>query len=416
MPKDIAGTVDQASPVAVPVAAGGSAVFPVLVALGVCHFLNDMVQSLIPSLYPLLKTSYHLDFGEVGLITLAFQLSASMLQPLVGMYTDRRPLPFSLPIGMGFSLVGLLLLATASSYAGLLVAASMVGVGSSVFHPEASRVARMASGGRHGMAQSIFQVGGNAGQATGPLLAAVVVLSRGQPAVAWFALPTLLGMVILGRVGLWYKQHLARLAKNGAAVVAARAGTLSPRRLGMAIAVLTALTFSKAVYTASLTNYLTFYLIQKFALSVHAAQLHLFAFLAAVAAGTLLGGPIGDRIGRNNVIWLSILGVLPFTLLLPYAGLLGTEILIVIIGMLLASALPAILVYALELVPGRVGMIAGLFFGLSFGLSGISAAGLGMLADYTSIGLVYQICSYMPAIGLLAVFLPNVNRRKAVAA
>jgi FSR family fosmidomycin resistance protein-like MFS transporter len=421
MPKDVAEDAVTAIHLPVRLAISGATAFPLLIALSFCHLLNDMMQSLIPAIYPMLKTSYHLDFAQVGLITLAFQLSASLLQPMVGMYTDRRPLPYSLSIGMGSSLVGMLLLASATSYAGLIVAASMVGVGSSVFHPESSRVARMASGGRHGLAQSLFQVGGNIGQAIGPLLAAVVVLSRGQSSVAWFALPALLGMVVLSRIGIWYRDHLPLRARGAstasiAANAALRPGqTLSRGRVRVSIAVLTALTFSKAIYTTSLQNYLTFYLIQKFHLSVHAAQLSLFAFLSAVAVGTLVGGPLGDKIGRNNVIWISIIGALPFTLMLPYAGLVFSEVLIVLIGMIVSSAFPAILVYALELVPGRIGMIAGLFYGLSFGLAGLGAATLGVVADATSIGFVFRLCSYLPAIGLLAAFLPNLHEHRTVA-
>jgi FSR family fosmidomycin resistance protein-like MFS transporter len=417
MPKAVAESAAPAIHLPARPTAVGATALPMLLLLSFCHLLNDTMSSLIPAIYPMLKTSYHLDFAQVGLITLAYQFSASLLQPLVGLYTDRHPQPYSLPIGMASSLLGILLLASATSYAGLIVAASMVGVGSSVFHPEASRVARMASAGRYGLAQSLFQVGGNVGQAIGPLLAAVVVLSRGQGSIAWFALIALLGIVALSWVGRWYRARLREAPARktgGPARRAAVAGVqLSRQRVGLTVAVLAALIFSKFIYLTSLQNYLTFYLIQKFALSVHAAQLHLFMFLASVAVGTLVGGPIGDRIGRSNVIWMSIVGVLPFTLMLPYAGLGLTDVLIVLIGLILASAFPAILVYAQELMPGRVGLTAGLFFGLAFGLSGIGAAALGSLADATSISLVYRVCSYLPAIGLLAGFLPKLHRHQA---
>ncbi|MBU6498785.1 MAG: MFS transporter [Rhodospirillales bacterium] len=408
------GEIDRVAVAAMPAEADAeSATFPVIVALSFCHLLNDMMQSLIPALYPMIKTQFALDFGQIGLITLAFQMTASMLQPAVGLVTDRRPMPYSLAVGMGFSLVGLLLLSIASSYTMLLAAASLVGVGSSVFHPEASRVARMASGGRHGLAQSLFQVGGNAGQAIGPLLAAVVVLARGQSSIAWFSIAAMLAMLVLGRVGMWYGAR-ARVASRPRRARPAVGGVeLSRGRVFFIIAVLGALTFSKNVYTASLSSYFTFYLIQKFGLSVHAAQMHLFVFMASIALGTLLGGPLGDRIGRKTVIWMSILGVLPFSLALPYVGLAWTGMLTVIIGLLMASAFPAILVYAQELVPGRVGLIAGIFFGLAFGLGGLGAAVLGRIADATSIGYVYRLCAFLPAIGLLTIFLPDLGLRRA---
>jgi FSR family fosmidomycin resistance protein-like MFS transporter len=378
---------------------------PILVAISFSHLLNDLIQSLIPAIYPVLKDAFHLDFGQIGLITFTFQLTASLLQPLVGHFTDKRPQPFSLVVGMGFTLIGLLTLSFAGSYGVLLLAAGLVGMGSSVFHPESSRVARMASGGRHGMAQSVFQVGGNTGTALGPLLAAFIVVPRGQGSIAWFSAVALLAMVILFGVGRWYGGKLASLkAKPRGAAGAAKH---SRARVFWAVTILMLLVFSKNFYLASISSYFTFYLIDKFQLSVQDAQVHLFVFLAAVAAGTVLGGPIGDRIGRKYVIWISILGVLPFTLALPYANLFWTGVLSVLIGLILASAFSAILVFATELVPGRVGMIAGLFYGLSFGMGGLGAAVLGHVADLTSIETVYRICSFLPAIGLLTYFLPH---------
>lgn len=373
------------------------------------------MQSVIPAVYPILKTSYHLDFGQIGLITLTIQLTASLLQPLIGMFTDRRPTPFSLPVGMGFTLVGLLLLSTAPTYHAILLAVGMVGIGSSVFHPESSRVARMASGGRHGLAQSLFQVGGNFGTSLGPLLAAFVVLPEGQRSIAWFSAAALIAIVVLSRVSLWYKHNGHRTGKSHARKAGVD-GHPSSRGIAIALAVLGSLMLSKFVYMASLSSYYTFFLISRFHVSVQNAQIHLFVFLGAVAAGTVIGGPIGDRIGRKLVIWCSILGILPFTLLLPYASLFWTGPLTVIIGMMLASAFPAIVVYAQELVPGKVGTISGLFFGLAFGLAGLGAAVLGQLADSTSIEFVYRVCSVLPALGLLTVFLPDmgtVRRRGA---
>jgi MFS transporter, FSR family, fosmidomycin resistance protein len=407
----VSAPVSAAGP-GLPTADRRATVFPVLAAISFSHLLNDMVQSLIPAIYPILKGVYHLDFGEIGLITLANQATASLLQPVVGHYTDRRPMPYSLPAGMGFTLVGLGLLSIAPNFAALLLAVALVGVGSAVFHPESSRVARLASGGQHGLAQSVFQVGGNAGASFGPLLAAFIVLPRGQLSVAWFLLAVLLAIGILWRVGRWYRFHQIRSARVGADA-SARAPLLPPRRVAAAIAVLVALVFSKYVYLASLTSYYTFYLISKFHVSVQNAQLHLFLFLGAVAAGTIIGGPIGDRIGRKYVIWASILGVLPFTVLLPYANLFWTGVLSVLIGLILSSAFSAILVYAQELVPGRVGMISGLFFGLAFGVAGIGAAILGSLADHTSITFVYRICSFLPLIGLLAGLLPDMAQEPA---
>ncbi|MEX3946636.1 MFS transporter [Paraburkholderia sp. EG287B] len=384
-------------------------VYSVLGAISFSHLLNDMIQSLILAIYPMLKDNFSLSFTQIGLITLTYQITASMLQPLVGFFTDKRPLPYSLPVGMGFTLCGLLLMSVAPTFGVLLVAAALVGCGSSVFHPESSRVARMASGGRHGLAQSLFQVGGNAGTSLGPLLAAVIVIPHGQRSIAWFSAAALVGMVVLTQIGRWYKAHPA-MKKKRAEVAHV---TLSRKRVATAMGVLVLLVFSKYFYLASINSYFTFYLIDRFHLSVQAAQIHLFVFLAAVAAGTIIGGPVGDRIGRKYVIWVSILGVAPFTLLLPYANLFWTGVLTVIIGVVLASAFSAILVYAQELIPGKVGMVAGLFFGFAFGLGGIGAAVLGQLADATSIGFVYKVCSFLPLIGVLTVLLPDVEGKRA---
>jgi MFS transporter, FSR family, fosmidomycin resistance protein len=378
----------------------------VLAAISFCHVLNDMMQSLLPSIYPILKSSFHLNFTQIGFISLAYQITASLLQPVIGHYTDQKPKPYSLPIGMVFTLFGLLLLAVAPSFPVLLLAASLIGMGSAVFHPESSRVARMASGGKHGFAQSFFQVGGNTGSAIGPLLAVLIVLPYGQVGSAWFSLAALLGIVVLIRVSRWYKTRLSHLQGRPADRDEESSG-LPRNKVIAAIAVLVALVFSKYFYLASLTSYYTFYLMTKFHVSVRSSQLHLFVFLAAVAAGTFMGGPIGDRVGRKAVIWCSILGVLPFTLVLPYANLFWTGVLSIIIGFIIASAFSAILVYAQELVPGRVGMISGLFFGLAFGMGGIGAAVLGKLADMTSIVFVYKVCAYLPAIGLLTSLLPS---------
>ncbi|HET9020059.1 MAG TPA: MFS transporter [Acetobacteraceae bacterium] len=385
------------------------ATFAVVGALALSHLLNDTMQSLMPALYPMLKQNLGLDFGQVGLITLCFQITASLLQPVVGIVTDRRPMPYSLAIGMGFTLCGLLLLSVAPSLPMLLLAAATIGMGSAVFHPEASRMARYASGGRHGLAQSVFQVGGNAGSALGPLLAAFVVLPEGQRSVAWFSLAALTGMAILSGVGRWFVRHQAgRKSKARTAVVTTG---LSRRRVMWSLAILVALIFSKFFYMASIGTYFTFYLMHRFGVSIQAAQVDLFIFLAAAAAGTFFGGPLGDRIGRKYVIWMSIAGVLPFTLALPYAGLTATLILIVPIGLILSSAFSAIIVYAQELMPGKVGMVSGLFFGFAFGMGGLGAAALGELADMTSIDMVYRVCAFLPAIGLLTAFLPNLERR-----
>lgn len=387
---------------------GGGTAFAVLVALSVSHLLNDTIQSLIAAVYPVLKESYALTFTQIGLITLAFQVTASLLQPLVGLYTDRRPLPFSLALGMGVTLSGLLLLSAADNFPAILLAAAFVGVGSAVFHPEASRMARLASGGRHGLAQSLFQVGGNGGSALGPLLAAFVVVPWGQGSLAWFSVAAVVAMLILARVGLWYRTHLAERAVRKAVPPVP---PVSARRAAFAIGILLCLIFSKYFYLASLTSYYTLYLIDTFGVGVADAQLRLFVFLGAVAAGTFLGGPVGDRVGFKAVIWGSILGVLPFTLALPHADLFWTMVLTVPIGLILASAFSAIMVYAQELLPSRVGMVAGLFFGFAFGMGGVGAAVLGWLADQTSIGYVYQVCAFLPLIGLLTAFLPDLRRR-----
>lgn len=399
----------MSSTVAATAATGGETRFKVLAAISLSHFLNDMLQSLIIAIYPLLKGNYDLNFTQIGLLTLTYQITASLLQPVVGWYTDRHPQPFSLVTGMGSTLTGLLLLSHAPSFPLLLLGASVVGLGSSIFHPESSRVARMASGGRHGLAQSIFQVGGNGGTAMGPLLAALIVLPLGQGSLAWFALVALLAMMVLFRVGQWYQaQHRQQSAAR------ARPHNDLPRhRVVIAVGVLLMLIFSKHFYLASLTSYYTFYLMEHFGLPAQSAQLHLFLFLFAVAAGTVLGGPIGDRIGRKQVIWFSILGIAPFTLLLPHVGLTGTTILTFIIGFILASAFPAILVYAQELLPGRIGTISGLFFGFAFGMGGLGAALLGRLADHAGIVYVYHLCAWLPLIGVIAILLPNLKTARA---
>ena len=390
--------------------AADTAVYSVVIALGACHFLNDMMQSMLAAIYPMLKSNYGLDFGQIGILTLTFQVTASLLQPVIGAYADERPLSYSLPVGMGCTFVGLLLLAFAGHYWILLAGASCIGLGSAVFHPESSRVARLASGGRHGTAQSIFQVGGNLGTASGPLLAAFIILPAGQASVAWFSAAALVGVVVLTRVGSWYGRY--RAAASGRRKPAPVA-QYSRRRVVGTLTVLALLVFSKYIYLASLTSYYIFYLMQKFAITVQDAQLRLFLFLGAVAVGTLVGGPVGDRIGRKSVIWLSILGVLPFTMALPYANLFWTSVLSVVIGLLLASAFPAIVVFAQEMVPQRVGMVAGLFFGFAFGMGGIAAAVLGQVADAKGIEYVYRICAFLPMIGLLTIFLPNTRRRTA---
>jgi MFS transporter, FSR family, fosmidomycin resistance protein len=383
-------------------------VLSVLGAVSFCHFLNDLIQSLLPAIYPLLKANYALDYTQIGLIALTFNLTASLLQPVVGTYTDRRPMPYSLALGMGFTLLGLLLLSKAA-YPWLLLAAALVGTGSSVFHPESSRIARLASGGQHGFAQSFFQVGGNLGTATGPLLAAFIILPNGQSSIAWFSLVALLAIMLLLRVGAWYRDHMRERANKPAAVAADHG--LPGGQVALAIGVLLVLIFSKYFYLASLSTYLTFYLMERFHITTQSAQIHLFLFLGSIALGTLVGGPVGDRVGRKYVIWVSILGVLPFTLLLPHVDLFWTSVLTVVIGLILSSAFSAILVYAQELLPGKVGMIAGLFFGFAFGMGGLGAALLGLLADAKGIEYVYEICAFLPALGLLTILLPNLHRR-----
>jgi len=377
-----------------------------LVILGVslCHLLNDVMQSLLAAVYPLLHDEFRLDFWQIGLMTLAFQATASLLQPLIGLYTDKRPIPQSLPVGMGSTMCGLFFLATAASYPLLLAGACLIGIGSAIFPPEASRVARLASGGKFGTAQSLFQVGGNFGTAIGPLLAAFIVVPLGRPSIAWFSLAALLGMAILWQVGNWYGRYQKA---NAGRPQPSRVLPLPRHRIILAIVVLAFLVFSKNAYTASISSFYTFFLIDKFALSTQQSQLMLFLFLGAMALGTVLGGPVGDRIGALSVIWVSILGVLPFTLLLPHVDLFWTGVLSVVIGLILASAFPAIVVFAQELVPGRVGMIAGIFFGFAFGMGGISAALLGVLADVRGIRYVYWLCSFLPILGLLTVFLPR---------
>lgn len=406
-----AGTARPAAPAVSPAstASANSTTFAVILSLSFCHLLNDMMQSLVPALYPILKESYALSFGQVGLITLAFQCTASMLQPLVGLYTDKKPQPYSLMVGMGFTLIGLLLMSRANSYPLILLAAALIGMGSSVFHPEASRVARMAAGGRYGLAQSLFQVGGNMGSAAGPLLAAFIVVPHGQHSIVWFSAAALVAMFVLFQVGGWYARRRAGqppLAR-GKAAFAAAAPALPRRRVAVAVAILVALLFSKNVYSASLGSYFTFYLMTRFGVDVATAQLYLFAFLVGIVGGTIAGGAVGDRIGRIPVMWFSILGALPFALMLPYANLFWTGVLAVTVAMIMASAFSAILVYAQELMPGRVGLVAGMFFGFSFGLGGLGAAALGELADWTSIETVYKVTPFLLLLGILTAFLPS---------
>jgi FSR family fosmidomycin resistance protein-like MFS transporter len=394
-----------------------STTFAVILSLSFCHLLNDMMQSLVPALYPILKDSYALSFGQIGLITLAFQCTASMLQPVVGMYTDRKPQPYSLMVGMGFTLIGLLLMSRANTYPLILFAAALIGMGSSVFHPEASRVARMAAGGRYGLAQSLFQVGGNMGSAAGPLLAAFIVVPAGQQSIVWFSAAAFVAMAVLFQVGGWYSRRRAEsksaaakpTARNkvGSATASPLSRPLSRRRVGIAIAILVALLFSKNVYSASLGSYFTFYLIAKFGVEVQTAQIYLFAFLVGIVAGTIAGGIVGDKVGRIPVMWFSIVGALPFALLLPHANLFWTGVLAVAVAMIMASAFSAILVYAQELLPGRVGLVSGMFFGFSFGLGGLGAAALGQLADLTSIETVYKVTPFLLLLGLLTAFLPR---------
>jgi FSR family fosmidomycin resistance protein-like MFS transporter len=386
------------------------AVMRILGAVAFVHLLNDLIQALLPSIYPMLKEQFSLSFTEVGLITLTFQCTASMLQPWIGLYTDRRPIPFLLPAAMCFTLAGILMLSVVSTFPALLAASALIGVGSSAFHPEASRVARMASGGRFGFAQSLFQVGGNTGSALGPLLAAGIVVGRAQGNIAWFSLFAVVAIAVLYRVSHWYKEHLLTFRRKAGA---GHGPKLSRKQVLGALGVLALLVFSKYIYMSSLTSYYTFYLIEKFSLPVASTQIYLFLFLAAVAAGTFLGGPIGDRIGRKRVIWISILGAAPFTLALPYANLFWCAVLTVIIGFVISSAFSAIVVFAQELVPGNVGMISGIFFGLMFGISGISAAAMGKLADVAGIGFVFNMCSFLPLLGILTVLLPNIEGEAA---
>jgi FSR family fosmidomycin resistance protein-like MFS transporter len=396
----------------VPAPAATKAVFRILAAVSVCHMLNDMVQSLLPSIYPILKNEFRLNFSQVGLLSLIYQVVASLLQPFIGLYTDRRPMPYALAVGMCFTLAGIVMLALAPTFGLLLMAAAVIGAGSAIFHPESSRIARIASGGQHGFAQSFFQVGGNAGSAIGPLLAAFIVLPFGQRGVAWFSVAAATGIVILYRVGRWRSHHLARATADH--LHADNRPSLPHRQVIRAFAVLVALIFSKYFYIASMVGYFTFYLISRFHVSVRSSQLHLFVFLGAAAAGTFFGGPIGDRIGPKYVIWGSILGVLPFTLLLPHANLFWTGILSAVIGFVIASAFSAIVVYAQEMIPGRVGLVSGIFFGLAFGMGGIGSAVLGRVADLTSIDYVYRLCAWLPAIGLLAWLLPNLDKPSAL--
>ena len=389
-----------------PKSAAPAASFAIVLALSFSHFLNDLVQALLPAIYPIIKDSYNLDFAQIGLLTLAFQLTASLLQPLVGIMTDRRPQPFSLLAGMGLTLVGLIVLAYATSYGLLLLGAAMIGTGSSIFHPESTRMARMASGGRHGFAQSLFQVGGQAGSAAGPLLAAFIIVPRGQESLSWFSVAALLAMVVLFKVGIWYQRQAPQPVKPKLVGSMPTAGAFEAGVV-LSVAVLFMLMFSKSAYTASLSNYYTFYLIENFQVSIQTSQLLLFLFLVSQAVGSLIGGHLGERVGRRPIIWFSILGALPFSLALPFADFTTTAVLTVIIGLIMASAFPAILVYAIELMPGRIGMIAGLFYGVSFGLGALSAAFLGVLADRIGLNAVYQICAVLPALGLLTWFLPR---------
>lgn len=399
---------------AAPKAVVNATVFPILFTISFAHLLNDMLQSVIPSIYPLIKDNLHLTFSQIGLITFTFQITASLLQPFVGQYTDKFPKPYSLAIGMGFTLAGLVVLSMAAGFYTILVAVALVGIGSSIFHPEASRVAHLASGGKRGLAQSIFQLGGNAGSAIGPLLAAAIIIPHGQSNAIWFGIAAIIGIVILSKIAVWYRDHLAlRAARKVNEVVD---NGLSTTRVIVSITILLVLIFSKYFYMASMSSYFTFYLIDKFHLSVQQSQIYLFIFLGSVAAGTLLGGPLGDRFGRKYIIWISILGVAPFTLLLPHANLFWTGVLSAVIGVILASAFSAILVYAQELVPGKVGMIAGLFFGFAFGMGGLGSALLGKLADMTSINYVFTVCAYLPLIGIVTAFLPDLGGRKKIKA
>ena len=386
----------------------GKTVYPILIAISISHLLNDALQSIIPAIYPVVKDTFSLSFAQIGLITLAFQLSASILQPFVGLYTDRKPQPYSLAIGMGFTLVGLIVLSQAPSFHVLILSVAMVGVGSSIFHPEASRMAHMASGGRRGMAQSIFQLGGNFGSSIGPLLAALIIVPYGQSNIIWFSALALLAIILLINIGGWYKRKI-RIKARRPGDEFTHAQQLPKKTIIFSVLILLLLIFSKYIYLTSMTTYYTFYVIHKFGVSVQDSQVYLFIFLFSIAAGTIIGGPLGDKFGRKYVIWGSILGVAPFSILLPYANLFWTVILTIPIGVILASAFSAILVYAHELFPGKVGMVSGLFFGFAFGMAGIGSAVLGGIADRTSIEYVYQICAYMPLLGLMTAFLPNIK-------
>lgn len=389
-------------------------VYPILFTISFSHCLNDMMQSVIPAVYPLFKDKFALSFTQIGLITLAFQLSASLLQPFVGMWTDKRPSPHSLAIGMGFTLTGLIFLALAFNFISIVLSVCLIGIGSSIFHPESSRVAYLASGGKRGLAQSIFQVGGNTGSAVGPLLAALIIVPHGQLYIIWFGLAALLAIGLLLKVGQWYKQQLVWRTANKTSLTPDAKPALSRGRVVVSVIILLVLIFSKYFYTAGLTSYFTFYLIDKFHVSIQQSQIYLFIFLAAVAAGTVLGGPLGDRFGRKYVIWFSILGAAPFTLLLPHASLFWTVALSAIIGVIISSAFPAILVYATELLPGKVGLVSGLFYGFAFGMGGLGSAVLGNLADHTSIQHVFAICAYLPLIGIITVFLPRIGRQQYI--
>jgi len=400
--------VDDVAPSAMAKAAAAGPAYVVLIGISFSHFLNDTMQSLIASVYPILKDAYALNFAQIGMITLAFQFTASLLQPVVGHITDKKAQPFSLAVGMGSTFVGLLLLSVANTYPAILIAAALVGLGSAVFHPESARIARLASGGRYGFAQSVFQLGGSFGTSMGPLLAALIVVPFGQPSIAWFSTIAFLAILILWRIGLWYRPQIAG---RKAVRPVAHPDAPSSRRVAIALAVLVALLFSKQLYVSSLSSYYIFYLIDRFGVSTQSAQIYLFIFLAANAAGAFIGGPVGDRFGRKLVLWFSVLGALPFTLALPYAGLYASAVLTVFIGLVLSSTTSTIIVFAQELVPHRFGMISGMFFGVAFGIGGLGAAALGKLADHTSIEFVYQVCAFLPAIGLLAVFLPNMRQR-----
>ncbi len=398
-----------ASPSSESAAAGSTTAMPVLLALSAAHLLNDMMQSLVPAIYPIIKDVHGLSFSQIGLITLVFQLTASLFQPAVGFVTDKKPQPYSLATGMIFTLIGLVVLGTAGSFATLLIGAALVGTGSAIFHPEATRVARMASGGKQGFAQAVFQLGGQGGGALGPVLAAFIVVPNGQASLAWFAVTALLAMLVLSYVGRWYSQqlvHLSRPKKGGTADVTS---PYSTSYVWFAVFILIVLMFSKSAYTASFTSYYTFFVIDRFNVSIETAQLMLFAYLASGALGVLVGGPLGDKIGRRRIIWFSILGALPFSLILPHADFYGTLALTILVAFIMASAFAAILVFAMELLPGRIGLIGGLFYGLVFGLGGVSAALLGEVADMTSIATVFQICAFLPAIGLLTWFLPDIR-------